>query len=147
MAEVTLVRFQPWHRKLIKAGQYYDQPNLDPETRAYIYRQVEGTTLLIDGEIAAILGVCPLWPGVAEVTMIPSDLFYKHLKTCVKYTRKLIAIAAETFNLHRIQGTCLASNPKHARFLQVCGLQYEGNLRGYGPAGEDFLMYAYVRVK
>ncbi|HWT40383.1 MAG TPA: hypothetical protein VN081_03915 [Dongiaceae bacterium] len=147
MAEFTTTPFEPWHLKLIKEGVHYARPDLDPETRAKIYRQIEGVTVLLDGEICAILGVVVLWPGVGEVTMIPTNLYYRNLKTCVKFTRQLISVAMETYGLHRLQATCLASHPKHARFLEFLGLQYEGKLHGYGPKGEDFMMYATVPVR
>lgn len=145
MPEITTTAFKPWHVKLIKTGEHYGSVHMNPEMRAYLHRQVEGITLLIDGEIAAILGVVPLWPGVGEVTMIPSSVFYQNLKTCVKFTRNTIALAAETFNMHRIQATTLTSNPKHGRFMEAMGFTHEGRLRGYGPNGEDFEMYSYTR--
>lgn len=147
MAEITTIPFESWHIKLIKEGVHYDKPSLDPETRARIYRQIEGVTVLLDGEICAIMGIAPLWPGVGEITMIPSNLFYKNLRQSVKLCRNLLSIAADTFNLHRIQATTLASAPKHGRFLEVMGMQFEGHLRAYGPKGEDFLMYAYIPVR
>lgn len=146
MVEFRTIPFESWHMKLIKPGIHYNHANIDPETRAKIYRQIEGITVLIEDEICAILGVAQLWPGVGEITMIPSDLFYKHLKSSVKFCRQILIICADTFKLHRVQATALASAPKHCRFLECLGLQFEGHLRQYGPNGEDFMMYSYVRA-
>ena len=90
MPEIRTVRFSPWHAKLIKPGRHYDKSALHPEMRAMMFRQMEGTTQLIDGEIAAILGVVELRPGVAEVMMIPSEVFYDNLKTCIKIVRETV---------------------------------------------------------
>jgi hypothetical protein len=150
MPNVDFVPFKPWHLKLFKPGKLYDRPNLDPETIAYIYRKVEGLTILLDGEIAAIIGVLLLHNGVGEITMIPSDTFYKYRKTCLRLCKEFVDLTAETFHLHRLQATALVTMPHHGRFLEKIGLVRETNdtgLRGYGPNGEDMHMYAYVRVK
>lgn len=144
---VSTVPFQSWHLKLFKEGQFYDKAKLDPESRAALYRNINGVTVLIDGEIAAIMGVAPLWPGVGEVTMVPSDLFYKHIKACVKLLRNCLPIALQAYDLHRIQGTTLESCPKHGRFLAFLGFELEGTLKGYGTQGENYLMYSYVKVQ
>lgn len=141
MPTVTYTQFQPWHLKLFEPGHLYDRPELDPETRAAIYRQVDGVTLLLDGQIAAILGVVPIWPGVAEVTMIPSDLFYRHIKLCLRECKSLLRVAMDTYKLHRMHATALASQPKHGRFLTALGFVYEGTLVKWGPAQESFEMY------
>lgn len=147
MPEITTTPFKSWHMKMFKAGEQYQASHLDPNIRSMLYRNIEGVTILIDGEIAAIMGVALLWPGVGEVTMIPSELFYKHIRSCVKLTRELIALAADTYRLHRIQGTTLESCPKHGRFLAFLGFQHEGTMHGYGTNGENYLMYAYVRAQ
>lgn len=135
--------FKPWHLKLFRPGKLFQHPYLPEEARAALYRNVEGITVLLDGEIVAIMGIALLWPGVGEVTLIPSDKFYQNKFTATKITKKFIRLALETFRLHRIQATALKDLPGHSRFLEFLGFQLEGTLRGYGLKGEDFNMYSY----
>jgi len=146
MAEISTIPFKSWHLKLFKHGEHYQTSSLDPDTRSHLYRHVNGATILIDGEIAGIMGIAPLWPGVGEVTMIPSELFYKNIKSCVKLLRESLSVGCEAYGLHRIQATTLESCPKHGRFLAFLGFELEGKLRGYGTAGENYLMYSYVKA-
>lgn len=146
MPEISTIPFKAWHIKLFKEGQHYNRSILDPETRATLYRHVNGATILIDGEIAGIMGIAPLWHGVGEVTMIPSELFYKNIKSCVKLIRESLSVGLEAYGLHRIQATTLESCPKHGRFLAFLGFELEGVLKGYGTQGENHLMFSYVKA-
>lgn len=139
--DIRTTRFESWHLKLFKEGKHYARPYLDPNMRAALYRMVEGVTVLIDGEIAAIMGVAELWPGVGEVTLVPSDLFYKYTKTCLKLTRGFLDLAFPTLHMHRLQATTMALNERHGRFMQALGFEGPYPLPKYGTGGEDFQMW------
>lgn len=155
MPKIEYIDFKPWHLKMFKAGYLYDKPGFTDDMRAWLYRQVKGVTILLDGEIAAIMGIIPAWNGMAEVTMIPSDVFYRHKKTCIRVCRELLALSIETFNLHRVQATTMADHPEHGRFLEFLGFEVEtrdkdGNpqpMLNYGPNKEPFYQYAYIPVE
>jgi len=136
--------FKSWHLKLFEEGDHYDNGGMSKELAALTYRHVTGYTMLINGEIAGILGIVPMWDGVAEVTCVPGQLFYENLRPCLKGTKALIELAIETYNLHRVQASCLSSRPKHGRFLKYFGFEFEGILRKYGTTGKDYDMYALV---
>jgi hypothetical protein len=144
--QISYIPFKPWHLKLFKPGRHYESPVLDKEFKASLYRQIEGTTLLINGEIAAILGVATMWEGVGEVTLVPSDLFYKHIKTCIKECRNLLEVAALSCDLSRIQAATLKDQVKHGRFLLALGFKLETpeGMAGFFGHGRDANMYAYV---
>lgn len=140
MPELRYIPFQPWHRKVIVEGTKYASPQLDPEFTAHMSRQMTGVTLLIGDEIAAILGVVVIWNGVGEVTMVPSETFYKYRKTCIKAVRELLDLAMHTFDLHRLHSMTMVSQPGHGRFLQTLGFVRETvdtGIIGYGPNGEN----------
>lgn len=143
--KVKVIPFEPWHLKLFDEGEFYARPELDAETRSYLYRQIQGMTLLIGGEIAGIMGVAPIWDGLGEVTMVPSPLLYRHLKVVLRQAPTWIDTAFNVLGLRRLQALSLVDHPKHARFLKALGFTHEGTLRGYGPNGEDFHIHAIVR--
>lgn len=141
MPNIEYIPFKPWHLKLFKVGQQYHEPLTDNETRAFLYRRVEGVTVLIDGDITFIIGVLRMWPGVAEVTMIPSDKFYQFPKTCLKICKTLLQNAFEMYDLHRLQVMVHPSYAQHIRFIEAFGFAYEATLHKYGHNQEDFHLY------
>lgn len=144
--KVRPVLFQPWHYKMAEPGIHFKKIGTDPEVLAWAHRRMEGITLLVGEDIAAILGVSPLWGRVYEATMLPTEHFYKSVKTCLKYAQYLTDLAFDTLPVDRIQATALASEPKHQRFLEAVGFEREGLARKYAPDGADLIIYAKVRV-
>lgn len=143
---LDFIRFQTWHLKLFKPGKSYKPAITDPNVRAAHYDFVEGVTVLLGNEIIGILGIVELWDGVAEVTMVPSDKFYALKKSMLKVSRDLIALAFDTFSLHRLQAMTLASEPSHGRFMEALGFSLEGTLNAYGAERQTVHMYAKVRI-
>lgn len=140
--DIRTVRFEPFHLKLFAEGREYGRADVSPEFRAMMYRQVDGVTVLLGKEIAGCFGVCRVWDGVAEATLVPSDVFYTKPKLFTRFTRGLLDVAAKTYNLHRIQALCLEKYPKHGRFIRALGFEKEGVIRGYDPQKNDYGMYA-----
>jgi len=150
MPEVKFIRFKPWHRKAIVTGSKYAGPTLDPTFSAEMARQTEGVTVLIDGTIAAILGVVVIWNGVGEVTLVPSEIFYKYPKTLIKTVKSLMEIAMDTWGLHRLHAMTLTTLPAHGKFLKTLGFVREtldDGVVGYGPDGSSFHIWGYTKCK
>jgi hypothetical protein len=145
VTELDVVAFRPWHLKLFTPGDQYDTIQLTPEEQAKVFRYCSGYTLLFEGDIIAIIGVVPVWPGVAEVTMIPSQLFYKHVKSVLKLCKQLLPMWMDALNVHRVQALTLDRCPKHGRFMLAMGFAYEGTLAQYTPNRETLCMYSMVR--
>lgn len=139
---IRTVRFQPFHLKLFKEGREYGRSDAPAEFRALMFRQVEGVTVLHGKEIVGCFGVCMAWGGVAEATLVPSDVFYTKPKLFTRLTRDLLDVAAQTYNLHRIQALCMEKYPKHGRFVQALGFEKEGIVKAYDSDRNDYGMYA-----
>lgn len=150
MPNVKYLRFKPWHRKLIKPGSRHGSPELCPNFSAEMAHQTEGVTVLIDGQIAAILGVVVIWNGVGEVTLVPSEIFYRYPKLMLKTIKSFMELAVDTWNLHRLHAMTLTNLPHHGRFLQALGFVRETCDTGvvaYGPDNSSFHIWGYVRCK
>ena len=50
-----------------------------------------------------------------------------------------------THQLHRVQTTVMHGHTDLIRLVEFLGMKFEGRLRGYGPHGEDYLMYGRIR--
>lgn len=140
--KVRTVKFEAYHLKLFKEGRHYGRADVPADFRSLMYRQVEGVTALVGDEIAGCFGVSLMWGGVAEATLVPSDVFYKYPKLFTRFTRDLLDVAAETYNIHRIQALCMKKYPKHGRFVRALGFEYEGTVRAYDSEYNDYEMYA-----
>jgi len=144
--DLSVVDFKTWHLKLFEPGEFYHSAIKDPNVRAAHYDAVDGVTVLIGGEVAAIIGIVPIWEGVAEATLVPSPLMYRHPKTVLKVARNLIDVAFSAYKLRRLQAMCLASHEKHQRFLEALGFVKEAVLNSFTDSGQTVYVYAIVRT-
>lgn len=140
--KIRTVKFEPFHLKLFEEGREYGRADVPPDFRAMMYRQVEGVTVMIGKEIVGCFGVSISWGGVAEATLVPSNTFYRYAKTFTRMSRGLLDVAAETYNLHRIQALCMEKYPKHGRFAEALGFEKEGVLKAYDSQRCDYGVYA-----
>lgn len=144
-AKIKTVSFEPFHLKLFKEGREYGQAASSKELRAFMFRQVEGVTIIMDGEIAGCIGLAHMWAGVAEATLVPSDVYYKYAKTLTRFVKESLDIGTETGRIHRVQALSLEKYPKHGRFLEALGFEKEGIIRAYDCEKNDYGMYARIR--
>lgn len=142
--KIKTVNFEPFHLKLFKEGREYGRADASRELRAFMFRQVDGLTIIIDGEIAGCIGLAHMWQGVAEATLVPSDVFYKYAKTLTRFVKESLDIAVETGRIHRVQALSLEKYPKHGRFLEALGFKKEGIIEAYDGEKNDYGMYARI---
>jgi hypothetical protein len=90
-------------------------------------------------------GICPVWTGCGEVWMFGSELLYKHLKFSVRFMKGFMATVTTQLELDRLQCAVLASRPELHNFVKHFGFESEGLMRKYGPDGQDYVRYAWVR--
>lgn len=143
MKDINILPFKPWHMKLFEPGELFVPELQSGEAAAWGVRQLEAMTLLIDGEIVAIMGIMPLWNGVGEVTMLPSNQLYRHKKTVIRKLRSILA-GLQHVGWRRLFCNTRTDRPMHGRFMQALGFQYEGTMKQYAPDGSDRDLYALV---
>ena len=90
-------------------------------------------------------GAVTIWPGVAEVWFFAGPDLKSHAVSGIKAARAMIADGWERLNLHRLQATVKASDEVAVNFAQHFGFEYEGLLKQYNPAKEDFIMFARLK--
>ncbi len=86
------------------------------------------------------LGAIPHWPGRATCwALLAEDLG----PLMIPLTRAVKAWL-ELQPHRRLEATCQAEDPRGHRWAELLGFERECLMRGYGPNGEDYLLYSRV---
>lgn len=99
--------------------------------RSYI--EVRGTTHARIGEIddkpVFACGICPFWPGVAEVWIRVFD--ETHAIGIIRAGKELLRDLCKDFGLHRLQATIREDDKKTLKFDQHMGFFIERDIPEY----------------
>lgn len=101
-----------------------------------------GFSLVKNGHLIASAGVYPVWKGLGEAWVIPSDLIKPHRRQLVTYVREYLDRLFEENDYRRVQATVREDFDAGHRFIKFFGFQREAVLRAYGPDGADHVQYA-----
>lgn len=102
-----------------------------------------GWTMLVDGKPLGAGGICQMWPGVAEAWQFTKPEWRRYLKSVVREMRRRLPQLWEEAGLCRLQAACLNA-PEYWAWLQYLGFKWEGLMKNYGLAGEEFIRAARV---
>tara|TARA_R100000808_G_scaffold12567_1_gene31270 strand:- start:1954 stop:2400 length:447 start_codon:yes stop_codon:yes gene_type:complete len=111
--------------------------NLERKDRAF--------TLMDNGHLIVSGGIHPIWKGMGEAWLIPSDEIKNHKIRMIKILRDHIDRITIEDDLRRLQATVRADYEPALRFIEFLGFKKEGLLKAYSPAGVDHYMYARVK--
>ena len=103
-----------------------------------------GFSLVTNGHLVFSAGVYPVWNGLGEAWVIPSDLVKPYRKQVVKYSRRYLQMLVEKNGYRRVQSTVRADFDVGQRFMEFFGFKREAFLESYGPDGADHISYAKV---
>ncbi len=101
-------------------------------------------TLIDNGHLVAAGGIIPIWDGMGEAWLIPSDVMPGYRLQVIKIVRKRIDEIIDSDNLRRLQATVRADYDVATRFVEFLGFKREGLMRNYGPGGADHYMYSRI---
>lgn len=107
--------------------------NMAAETPAF--------TVMDRGKLLLSFGIYPLWPGVAEGWMIPSNLISSKAIALVRGAKSVFNNISTMMQLHRIQFMISSSHVQAIRFAEVLQFKREAVLSRYGPSGDDYYIY------
>ena len=94
------------------------------------------------GKVVMSFGFYPLWPGVCEGWMIPSNHIDRKAVALVKCARIVFDKIGPVLQLRRLQFMVSSSNLQAIRFAEVLYFEREATLARYGPEGDDYYIYA-----
>lgn len=120
----------------------------DPDQHAVdVYRGATVAMTAFNGAGVPVLcgGVMGDGPGVLHTFLFGArgweEVIFGAVRAWRHELKRLLAIDG----IHRIQCVSLCQHPRGQRFLELLGLTYEHELRGWGKHGESFFMFARVR--
>lgn len=115
---------------------YFDQAHFTTMTEVGVF-----FSLVQDGRIVAIAGHYWLWPGVIEVSVLPSIYVKQYAKSFWKRIKVGLDTLANSLPIHRIQTFSLA-NSETDSWMQHLGFTCEGTLVEFSKTKQDFRIWA-----
>lgn len=101
-------------------------------------------TLLKDDEPIAVVGAWPMWPGVSRAWAVFTPVAKAHPLSLYKLAKRQVEYVFSRDSLHRLEAVVLSGHLPAQRLVRHLGFQREGTLTAYGPAGQDYHMFAKV---
>ena len=135
---MIVVPFENWHMDLIRPEWPIYKDGVDFERQSVSFTLYEG------GEIYAIFGAVPMWPGTYETFMFTDKKFTNRKFQCIKFIKQQEDFLVKTCKPRRVQTTVPTSNPIYKRWLEYQGYDNEGIMKSFGPDGKDHYRYAKV---
>ena len=146
---IRLIEFRPEH-----AEELFDN-NSTPATgdskfmvREWLERMARpdrAFSMIDSGHLIVAGGIYPVWDGLGEAWMIPSDKIEEYKLSIVRHLRRHIDKIVDEDGLRRLQAAVRSDFPAAHRFIEFLGFRREGLMRSYGPGGDDYFMYARVK--
>lgn len=96
----------------------------------------------IDGRVAMIAGIEPLWSGVGEAWAVTTPLVDRHRAAIARKVAAELPRQAADLGLHRLQAAVHDDHVRSRRWLEWMGFEPEGLMQGYGPDGAPYWRYA-----
>lgn len=122
-----------------------DQPpsqHMEESCQAYLSPGSVALCLLEYGKPVFAGGIVSMHWNRGEAWISPNPFFRSHLRLCLRILREQMPKLASEWNFRRIQATCI--NATSARLFHAMGFEYEGNLKKFGPEGENCQIWARI---
>lgn len=98
-------------------------------------------TVVSDGRIIGVIGYMIMWPGVAEVYLIPSKYLPEYALPFARLVKRYLASIVSSHNLHRLQ-TASPSDELHDQWMTFLGFTCEGTLKEFTQHKQDYKQWA-----
>jgi hypothetical protein len=98
-------------------------------------------TGMVDGRPVVCGGITHWWNGVGEMWAVFSKDAGPHMVASVRAAKRILDMA----NCHRVSAAVDATFVPGQRLVRALGFGIEGRMRGYGPDGRDYFLYARAR--
>lgn len=118
------------------AIKYFIGMSKNPNCDAY-------TVTYFDKPIAFICMV-RVWDKVAEIMSITSEEVREHPTAFHRLCKRMIQDHMEVYGLKRVQAIVKSNYNEGCRWLEMLGFNLEGEMKKFGPEGDDYLMMARV---
>lgn len=93
----------------------------------------------------ALFGVFPKWGGVGAAHLVATDeMTARQALWLTCFVRESVIPAMIAKGLHRVDCASIAGHDQAHAFLRRCGAKAEGERRGWGSRGEDFIEFRWL---
>ena len=125
----------------------FDEINISlfPDYKGYLQTYADAGmafTVVNRSDIMVMFGCWQLWPGVWEAWMIPSRHIGRQTVALHRGTLAFFEYLGSEMGVKRLQFTVHSSNATACVWAKRCYFKREGTMRGFGPDGADYPMYA-----
>ena len=139
-------RLIPFHQRHVHMARLrkIDQELVDGYGRPHIIDYgVEGLsyTATYKSKVIVMFGLYPLWKGVAEAWMLPTEHLFDSKLIFHKATLRFFNYASEKLKLHRMQTYVCTTNYRAIKWMEMCYFNREGHLKEFGPDLKDYFVY------
>jgi hypothetical protein len=104
-----------------------------------------GVALTLGDTVLAMAGAVFFWNGVGSIWMRTCVGAEQFPLAVVKATREFVRIIDTAFKPRRLQAHVRADSGVNRRFIERFGFREECVMRGFGPEGADYALYARVK--
>lgn len=115
-----------------------------PDYLRYMEQTTAGTpafTIIDQGKVALSFGIYPIWPGLGEGWMVPSNHINGRAIALVRGARQLFNEIGPAMQLRRLQFMVRSSHLQAVKFAETLYFSREATLQSYGPEGDDYFVY------
>lgn len=94
------------------------------------------------GPVAAY-GAMPMWPGVWSLYCFATPHFRQVAGSVTRHIMRVMMPSLAIAGAHRAEARSIVSHVEAHAWLERLGARREGELKGYGRGGEDFITFAW----
>lgn len=98
----------------------------------------------IDQKVLCCTTLIKMRKHTAALNMIIDNAIDKYKKEFIYVLREALVYYMKELGLTRVQATIRADFPTAEKWIKICGFEKEGVMRGWGPDGEDHILFAKV---
>ena len=88
-----------------------------------------------------MFGLYPLWKGVAEAWMLPTEHLNDSKLIFHKASLRFFEYASDKLKLKRVQTYVCTTNYRAIKWMEMCYFDREGLLKKFGPDQNDYYIY------
>lgn len=146
MNKLDVVPFSVEHLDLvdirkIELDNIFSLPGAKERYAMFAQVSAQAFTFIVDDVILFCAGIIMLWPGVADIWMIPSEHTKKHEFLFYRTVRGYLSVLPETFKLHRLQTTSY-DDTFHEKWMTKLRFKKEGVMHKYLHNKNNMVVYA-----
>lgn len=146
-AALSCIAFAPEHLEAFAAAPVFAADGgTNPDDAVAAVTAGPAWTLCLAGRPIACGGVVLLWRGVGEAWSLSAAGLGPFALRLHRIVAARLAEAEAQYGLHRIQASVRTDNGEGRRWLARLHFWEEGEMKGYGPMGHDFMRLARGRL-